>query len=151
LSELKVVSAKKVHEELTRKLGLVMSDIEENSAALANIQRLALGFRDRPPRCSSCFDSILFRAQSAKRRSRSNRARKEPPTSLRTVNEGLFLLDRKHENRHGEKSRRWRAFSAGGFRQSDVRRIAPLFVPEKTLKTAQDYVALLWGDRVNES
>ncbi|HEY8538611.1 MAG TPA: ATP-binding protein [Steroidobacteraceae bacterium] len=80
----------------------------------------------------------------------ANRARKETQDILRTVNEGLFLLDK--DLRIG--SERSLALNTI-FRRDDFSNITfdellkPI-VPEKTLKTAMDYVALLWGERVNE-
>lgn len=80
----------------------------------------------------------------------SQSARKETENILRTVGEGLFLLDR--DLRLG--SERSLAMSAI-FRRDDLDGLSfedllRNIVPEKTLKTAQDYVALLWGERVNE-
>ena len=80
----------------------------------------------------------------------SNRARKETQDILRTVNEGLFLLDR--DLKIGTE----RSMAlATIFRRDDLTgltfdQMLRNIVPEKTLKTAQDYVALLWGERVNE-
>jgi HPt (histidine-containing phosphotransfer) domain-containing protein len=80
----------------------------------------------------------------------ANRARKEAADILRTVNEGLFLLD-SNQKIGTEKSMalanifRREDFSNMGF--DDLLRG---IVPDKTLRTAQDYVALLWGERVNE-
>ncbi len=80
----------------------------------------------------------------------SNAARKETADILRTVNEGLFLLD-KDLKLGSERSMALNTI----FRREDFSNIAfdqllkPI-VPEKTLKTAMDYVALLWGERVNE-
>jgi two-component system chemotaxis sensor kinase CheA len=78
------------------------------------------------------------------------RARKETQDILRTVNEGLFLLDK--DLRIG--SERSMALSTI-FRRNDFDGITfdellKDIVPEKTLRTAMDYVALLWGERVNE-
>ncbi|MGC3981521.1 MAG: ATP-binding protein [Steroidobacteraceae bacterium] len=80
----------------------------------------------------------------------SGLARKETADILRTVNEGLFLLDR--NQRIG--SERSHAL-ATTFRRDDLdgmtfEQLLRDIVPEKTLKTAQDYVSLLWGERVNE-
>jgi HPt (histidine-containing phosphotransfer) domain-containing protein len=77
-------------------------------------------------------------------------ARKETQDILKTVNEGLFLLDREL-NIGTERS----LALAGIFRRQDLNgmtfdRLLRNIVPEKTLKTAMDYVALLWGERVNE-
>jgi HPt (histidine-containing phosphotransfer) domain-containing protein len=80
----------------------------------------------------------------------ANRARKETQDILRTVNEGLFLLDR--ELKIGtERSLALKDI----FRRQDLdgltfQELLRQIVPEKTLRTAMDYVALLWGERVNE-
>jgi len=80
----------------------------------------------------------------------ANIARKETADILRTVNEGLFLLD-KDLKLGNERSMALNTI----FRREDFSNITfdqllrPL-VPEKTMKTAMDYVALLWGERVNE-
>ncbi len=77
-------------------------------------------------------------------------ARKETQNILRTVNEGLFLLDR--SARIGTE----RSLAlASIFRRDDLDNLAfddllRDIVPEKTLRTAQEYVELLWGERVNE-
>lgn len=80
----------------------------------------------------------------------AEKQRKETADILRTVNEGLFLLD-SNQNIGSERSLAlgsiFRREDFTGLRFEDLLRS---IVPEKTLKTAQDYVALLWGDRVNE-
>jgi HPt (histidine-containing phosphotransfer) domain-containing protein len=80
----------------------------------------------------------------------SGLARKETTNILRTVNEGLFLLDR-NQRIGSERS----LAMANIFRREDLdgmtfEGLLRNIVPEKTLKTAQDYVTLLWGERVNE-
>jgi HPt (histidine-containing phosphotransfer) domain-containing protein len=80
----------------------------------------------------------------------SGETRKETTDILGTVNEGLFLLDR--EQRIGsERSKAlatiFRRDDFEGMRFEDLLRN---IVPEKTLKTAEEYVELLWGERVNE-
>lgn len=80
----------------------------------------------------------------------SSRARKETTDILNTVNEGLFLLDR------NLKIGTERSLALGSiFRRDDLdglsfEEVLRKIVPDKTLKTAMDYVALLWGERVNE-
>lgn len=80
----------------------------------------------------------------------ANRARKETQDILRTVNEGLFLLDR--DLRIGsERSLALNTiFRRDDFTGLTFDQLLKDIVPEKTLRTAMDYVALLWGDRVNE-
>jgi two-component system chemotaxis sensor kinase CheA len=78
----------------------------------------------------------------------SARVRKETQDILHTVNEGLFLLDR-DLNIGTERSDALNAI----FHRSEFGTFDDLLKPivnEKTLNTARDYVALLWGERVNE-
>ncbi|HKR37272.1 MAG TPA: ATP-binding protein [Steroidobacteraceae bacterium] len=80
----------------------------------------------------------------------SNRQRKETADILRTVNEGLFLLDKELKvgsERSLALNNIFRREDFGGF---TFDQLLKEIVPEKTLRTAMDYVALLWGDRVNE-
>jgi HPt (histidine-containing phosphotransfer) domain-containing protein len=80
----------------------------------------------------------------------SNRARKETADILRTVNEGLFLLDkdlRLGNERSMALNTIFRREEFGGLKFDELLKD---MVTEKTLKTAMDYVSLLWGERVNE-
>jgi two-component system chemotaxis sensor kinase CheA len=80
----------------------------------------------------------------------SNAARKETQDILRTVNEGLFLLD-KDLKLGSERSMALNTiFRRDDFSNITFDELLKPIVPEKTLKTAMDYVALLWGERVNE-
>ncbi|HMN43547.1 MAG TPA: ATP-binding protein [Povalibacter sp.] len=80
----------------------------------------------------------------------SLRARKETADILRTVNEGLFLLD-KDLKLGSERSMALNTiFRREDFTNLSFDNLLKDIVPEKTLKTAMDYVALLWGERVNE-
>ena len=80
----------------------------------------------------------------------ANRARKETDDILRTVNEGLFLLD-KDLKIGTERSKALNAiFRREEFLELTFDTLLKEIVPEKTLRTAMDYVALLWGERVNE-
>ncbi len=80
----------------------------------------------------------------------SSRARKETADILRTVNEGLFLLD-KDLKLGSERSMALNTiFRKEDFSNLTFDMLLKDIVPEKTLKTAMDYVALLWGERVNE-
>jgi HPt (histidine-containing phosphotransfer) domain-containing protein len=80
----------------------------------------------------------------------ANIARKETADILRTVNEGLFLLD-KDLRLGSERSMALNTiFRREDFANITFDQLLKPIVPEKTLKTAMDYVALLWGERVNE-
>jgi two-component system chemotaxis sensor kinase CheA len=80
----------------------------------------------------------------------ANRARKEAADILRTVNEGLFLLDAKQKIGTEKSMALANIFRREDFSDMGFDDLLRGIVPEKTLRTAQDYVQLLWGERVNE-
>ena len=80
----------------------------------------------------------------------SNRQRKETSDILRTVNEGLFLLDKDLKLGSERSMALNNIFRREEFAGLTFDTLLKEIVPEKTLRTAMDYVALLWGDRVNE-
>jgi len=80
----------------------------------------------------------------------SNRQRKETSDILRTVNEGLFLLDKDLKVGSERSLALNNIFRREDFTGFTFDTLLKEIVPEKTLRTAMDYVALLWGDRVNE-
>jgi two-component system, chemotaxis family, sensor kinase CheA len=80
----------------------------------------------------------------------ANRARKETADILRTVNEGLFLLDKELKIGTERSMALNDIFRREDFAGVTFDSLLKGIVPEKTLRTAMDYVALLWGERVNE-
>jgi two-component system chemotaxis sensor kinase CheA len=149
VAELNTLSA-----DLQPKLAKASSDLtaalERSNQSLANSLRLVqvAGVVVALAMLLSIF--FYFARNLRKDELESNRARKETQDILRTVNEGLFLLDR--DLKIGTE--RSMALSTI-FRRDDLTgltfdQLLRNIVPEKTLKTAQDYVALLWGERVNE-
>jgi HPt (histidine-containing phosphotransfer) domain-containing protein len=80
----------------------------------------------------------------------ANRQRKETGDILRTVNEGLFLLDKDLKVGSERSLALNNIFRREDFTGFTFDQLLKEIVPEKTLRTAMDYVALLWGDRVNE-
>jgi HPt (histidine-containing phosphotransfer) domain-containing protein len=80
----------------------------------------------------------------------STRARKETADILRTVNEGLFLLDKELKLGSERSMALNTIFRREEFNDLTFDSLLKGIVPEKTLRTAMDYVALLWGERVNE-
>lgn len=80
----------------------------------------------------------------------SNRKRKETADILRTVNEGLFLLDKDLKLGSERSMALNNIFRREEFVGITFDQMLKEIVPEKTLRTAMDYVALLWGERVNE-
>lgn len=79
-----------------------------------------------------------------------NVARKETADILRTVNEGLFLLDKDLKLGNERSMALNSIFRREEFTNVTFDQLLKPLVPEKTMKTAMDYVALLWGERVNE-
>lgn len=80
----------------------------------------------------------------------STRARKETADILRTVNEGLFLLDRDLKLGSERSMALNTIFRREEFTDLTFDTLLKEIVPDKTLRTAMDYVSLLWGERVNE-
>ncbi len=80
----------------------------------------------------------------------ANRARKETADILRTVNEGLFLLDKEMKVGSERSMALNTIFRREEFTGLTFDTLLKSIVPEKTLRTALDYVSLLWGERVNE-
>jgi two-component system, chemotaxis family, sensor kinase CheA len=149
LAELQVKSAK-VHDELGRKLSVVVADIESASAKLATTQRIVLGVGIVAALLVLLSIQFIFVRNLQKEEESSNRARKETADILRTVNEGLFLLDRNMKIGTEKSMALAGIFRRESFDNLTFDDLLRGIVPEKTLKTAQDYVQLLWGERVNE-
>jgi HPt (histidine-containing phosphotransfer) domain-containing protein len=80
----------------------------------------------------------------------ASRARKETADILRTVNEGLFLLDKDMKVGSERSMALNNIFRREEFTSLTFDELLKSIVPDKTLRTAMDYVALLWGERVNE-
>ena len=66
------------------------------------------------------------------------------------MNEGLFLLDKELKLGSERSMALNTIFRREDFGNLTFDQLLKDIVPEKTLKTAMDYVALLWGERVNE-
>jgi two-component system chemotaxis sensor kinase CheA len=80
----------------------------------------------------------------------AERTRKENADILRTVQEGLFLLDR--ERRIGGQQSRFLAtiFGREDLAGTDFLELLQGKVTERTLSLASDYIGLLFGEHVNE-
>jgi two-component system, chemotaxis family, sensor kinase CheA len=138
------------YEQLARVNGELAAVVEKESASQAGILRgiQIFGILVSLVMLGSIF--LFFAKNLRKEEVIANRARKETGDILRTVGEGLFLLD-KDLTLGSERSMALNTI----FRREDFANISfdellkPI-VPEKTLNTARDYVALLWGERVNE-
>ena len=66
------------------------------------------------------------------------------------MNEGLFLLDKDLKLGSERSMALNNIFRREDFTDLTFDKLLKDIVPEKTLRTAMDYVALLWGERVNE-
>jgi two-component system chemotaxis sensor kinase CheA len=93
---------------------------------------------------------LYFARNLRKEEAVANRARKETQDILRTVNEGLFLLDKELKLGSERSMALNNIFRREEFTDLTFDKLLKDIVPEKTLRTAMDYVALLWGERVNE-
>lgn len=93
---------------------------------------------------------LFFARNLRKDEAATNRQRKETRDILRTVNEGLFLLDKDLKLGSERSMALNNIFRREDFLDLTFDRLLKDIVPEKTLRTAMDYVALLWGERVNE-
>lgn len=93
---------------------------------------------------------LYFARNLRKEEAVATRARKETQDILRTVNEGLFLLDKDLKLGSERSMALNNIFRREEFTDLTFDKLLKDIVPEKTLRTAMDYVALLWGERVNE-
>jgi two-component system, chemotaxis family, sensor kinase CheA len=93
---------------------------------------------------------LYFARNLRKEEAVATRARKETADILRTVNEGLFLLDKDLKLGSERSMALNQIFRREEFTDLTFDKLLKDIVPEKTLRTAMDYVALLWGERVNE-
>ncbi|HEU0199481.1 MAG TPA: ATP-binding protein, partial [Burkholderiaceae bacterium] len=98
------------------------------------------------------FLLILFHFLRHLRQSdrRLEAAKRETDEILRTVSDGLFLLDRKFRIGSQRSAALDSIFEHADLAGSDFLALLRRLVDDKTLATAKDYIALLFGDRVNE-
>jgi signal transduction histidine kinase len=96
------------------------------------------------------FIAVFFGRKIAREERRAAQARQETDNILKTVSEGLFLLDKEMNIGSTHSQAMETIFRKRNFAGSKFERMLRDIVPEKTLKTALDFVGLLWTDRVNE-
>jgi two-component system, chemotaxis family, sensor kinase CheA len=138
------------HGQLARVMGELASEVERDSNSAAGALRGVQvgGMIAAVLLLGAIF--FYFARNLRKDEAESTRQRKETADILRTVNEGLFLLDKDLKigsERSMALNNIFRREDFGGFTFDQLLKD---IVPEKTLRTAMDYVALLWGERVNE-
>ncbi len=98
------------------------------------------------------FAIIVFYFLSQLRRTdvQLNRARRETDRILDTVNDGLFLMDKEHTIGNQYSGSLVNILNEEQPAGQNFLTLLRKIVPEKTLQTAEDYIELLLGDRVNE-
>ncbi|MBC7983631.1 MAG: Hpt domain-containing protein [Candidatus Obscuribacterales bacterium] len=140
----------KTQESLSALTAQLATDVGAVSAARANILSIVqvAGIVAALTILVAIFTIFLRNLQ--KEEAVSIRARKETENILRTVNEGLFLLDTNQRIGTEKSMALAHIFRREDFNNLSFDELLRGIVPDKTLRTAQDYVALLWGERVNE-
>ncbi len=146
LNEYGAASHAPLQKSMTELAAIVEADSAKNAAVLKGLQvggiiaaLLLLG---------AIF--FYFARNLRKEELVASRARKETEDILRTVNEGLFLLDKDLKIGTERSMALNQIFRRDDFTGFTFDQLLKAIVPEKTLRTAMDYVALLWGERVNE-
>jgi HPt (histidine-containing phosphotransfer) domain-containing protein len=138
------------HEQLARVSGELATQVEQASASQASVLRgiQIFGIIVSLLLLGAIF--LFFAKNLRKEEAIAARQRKETGDILRTVGEGLFLLD-KDLKLGSERSMALNTiFRRDDFTDLTFDELLRSIVPDKTLNTARDYVALLWGERVNE-
>ena len=138
------------HEQLARISRTLAVEVEGESKSLATLLRgmQVGGIVAALVLLGAIF--FYFARNMRKEELIATRARKETADILRTVNEGLFLLDKDFKVGSERSMALNTIFRREDFTGLTFDSLLKSIVPEKTLKTAMDYVALLWGERVNE-
>jgi signal transduction histidine kinase len=96
------------------------------------------------------FIAVFFGRKIAREERHAAQARQETDNILKTVSEGLFLLDKDMVIGSTHSQAMESIFRKKNFAGNKFERMLRDIVPDKTLKTALDFVGLLWTDRVNE-
>ena len=138
------------HAQLSRVMGELAAQVEKDSQAAAGALRAIQvgGMVAAVLLLGAIF--FYFARNLRKEEAESTRQRKETADILRTVNEGLFLLDKELKLGSERSMALNTIFRREDFTGLTFDQLLKEIVPEKTLRTAMDYVALLWGERVNE-
>ena len=138
------------HEQLARVSGELATQVEKDSANQASVLRgiQIFGIVVALVMLGAIF--LFFAKNLRKEELVATRARKETGDILRTVGEGLFLLDKELKLGSERSMALNTIFRRDDFTGLTFDELLKSIVPEKTLNTARDYVALLWGERVNE-
>jgi two-component system, chemotaxis family, sensor kinase CheA len=142
--------ARDSHEQLARAVGQLSAQVEADSRSQSSVLRTIQVFGIVAALLLLGAIFLYFARNLRKEEAVANRARKETADILRTVNEGLFLLDKDLRLGSERSLALTTIFRREDFSNLSFDQLLKEIVPERTLKTAMDYVALLWGERVNE-
>jgi len=138
------------NEEMTNLIGALTGGVESDTVARAQQLRsyLVYGFGGAALLLIGCV--FYFGLRLSGQEFAATRAKKETDDILRTVNQGLFLLDKDGKIGAERSEALEHIFRRKDFTGLSFDGLLRGIVPDKTLQTAQEYVHLLWGDRVNE-
>ena len=137
------------HEQMSRLIGELAASVEADTAARSGqLRTLLVGGLGAG--AVLLVVALLLIGQANRRELATLRAKNETDDILRTVNQGLFLLDKDLKIGSERSEALERIFHRKDFERQTFESLLRGIVPEKTLETALEYVKLMWGERVNE-
>ncbi len=137
------------HEQMSRLIGELAAAVESDTRARSSRLRTLL-FGGLAGAVALLCVALLLIGKASRREQATLRAKKEADDILRTVNQGLFLLDKDLKVGSERSEALERIFHRKDFDRQTFESLLRGIVPEKTLDTALEYVKLMWGTRVNE-
>jgi HPt (histidine-containing phosphotransfer) domain-containing protein len=137
------------HEQMSRVIGELAAAVESDTQTRSGQLRTLL-FGGLAGSAVLLVVAFLLIGQANRRELATLRAKKETDDILRTVNQGLFLLDKDLKIGSERSEALERIFHRKDFERQTFESLLRGIVPEKTLETAIEYVKLMWGERVNE-
>ena len=138
------------HEDMAKLIGVLASAVEAETQARAATLRTYLLSTLGVSAALLLAVFFYFGRNLSRQEQSSTLAKKETDDILRTVNQGLFLLDKDLKLGSERSEALERIFRRKDFDKLSFDSLLRGIVPEKTLETAMEYVRLLWGERVNE-
>ncbi|MGH8284512.1 MAG: ATP-binding protein, partial [Steroidobacteraceae bacterium] len=137
------------HEQMSRLIGELAAGVDADTRARSSeLRTMLLG--GLAGAVVLLFVALLLIGKASRREQATLRAKKETDDILRTINQGLFLLDKDLKVGSERSEALERIFHRKDFDRQTFESLLRGIVPEKTLDTALEYVKLMWGERVNE-
>jgi len=137
------------HEQMSRLIAELASAVETDSQSRSRQLRATL-----VAGLAGAFVLLIIAlwllGKASRREQTTLRAKRETDDILRTLNQGLFLLDKELKIGSERSEALERIFHRKDFDRLTFEGLLRGIVPEKTLNTAIEYVRLMWGERVNE-